>query len=111
MPPTILLAVSARLAVPNVEPLCVPINEPVNDPVLICKELLTIPLGNIVGAKDAEVANDAVSGVNVIDVAADDVSANDAVPNNDPVNCEDITEAVNDPNTILDPDINTDPVN
>ena len=51
----------------------------VNTPVLICKELLTIPAGNIVGANDAEVANDDVNGVNVIDVAADAVSANDDV--------------------------------
>jgi hypothetical protein len=32
---------------------------PLKLPVLICKELLTIPVGNIVGAKDAEVAKDA----------------------------------------------------
>jgi hypothetical protein len=32
-----------------------PINDPVKLPVLICKELLTIPAGNIVGAKDADV--------------------------------------------------------
>jgi hypothetical protein len=56
-----------------------PINDPVKDPVLICKELLTIPAGNMVGANDAEVAKDDVNGVNVIDVAADDVSANDDV--------------------------------
>jgi hypothetical protein len=46
----------ALLAVPNTEPLSIPVNEPVNEPVLICRELLTIPAGNIVGAKDAEVA-------------------------------------------------------
>jgi hypothetical protein len=56
-----------------------PINDPVKDPVLICKELLTIPAGNMVKANDAEVAKDDVNGVNVIDVAADDVSANDDV--------------------------------
>jgi hypothetical protein len=56
-----------------------PINDPVKLPVLICKELLTIPVGNMVGAKDAVVENDDVNGVNVIDVAADDVSANDDV--------------------------------
>jgi hypothetical protein len=50
----------------------------VNTPVLICKELLTIPAGNMVGAKDAVVANDDVNGVNVIDVAADAVVENDA---------------------------------
>jgi len=50
----------------------------VNTPVLICKELLTIPAGNMVGANDAEVANDDVNGVNVIDLAADAVVANDA---------------------------------
>jgi hypothetical protein len=32
-----------------------PINDPVKLPVLICKELLTIPAGNIVGANDADV--------------------------------------------------------
>ncbi len=52
---------------------------PLKLPVLICRELLTIPTGNMVGANDAEVANDDVNGVNVIDVAADDVSANDDV--------------------------------
>ena len=52
---------------------------PLKLPVLIWIELLTIPLGNMVGANDAEVANDDVSGVNVIDVAADDVVANDDV--------------------------------
>ncbi len=52
---------------------------PLKLPVLICRELLTIPAGNIVGANDAEVANDDVNGVNVIDVAADAVSANDDV--------------------------------
>ena len=52
---------------------------PLKLPVLIWIELLTIPLGNMVGANDAEVANDDVNGVNVIDVAADDVSANDDV--------------------------------
>jgi hypothetical protein len=51
----------------------------VNEPVLICSELLTIPVGNIVGAKDADVAKDADCGVNVIDVAADAVVAKDAV--------------------------------
>jgi hypothetical protein len=66
----------------------------VNEPVLICSELLTIPVGNIVGAKDADVAKDADCGVNVIDVAADAVVANDdestlvanKIPVNDPLN-------------------------
>ena len=72
---------------PNVDPLCVPINEPVNDPVLTLNVIdvaadavvenedvsayeaeLTIPFTN-----DAVLANDAVAGTNVIDVAADDV--------------------------------------
>ena len=35
----------AQLAVPNVEPLCGPINEPVNEPVLTCVELETVPAG------------------------------------------------------------------
>jgi hypothetical protein len=52
---------------------------PLKLPVLICRELLTIPAGNMVGANDADVANDDVTGVNVIDVAADAVVANDDV--------------------------------
>jgi len=52
---------------------------PLKLPVLICRELLTIPAGNMVGANDADVANDDVNGVNVIDVAADAVVANDDV--------------------------------
>jgi hypothetical protein len=39
------------------------------------------------------------------------VVAKDAVPNNEPVKFEDIAEAVNDPITTPEPDINTDPVN
>jgi hypothetical protein len=35
----------------------------VNTPVLICKELLTIPVGNIVGANDAEVPVNALNCV------------------------------------------------
>jgi hypothetical protein len=38
-------ALLAQLAVPNVEPLRVPINDPVNEPVLICAELDTVPVG------------------------------------------------------------------
>lgn len=34
----LLIALLAQLAVPNVDPLCVPMNEPVNDAVLICEE-------------------------------------------------------------------------
>ena len=92
----------AQLAVPNVDPLWVPINDPVNDPVLICRELDTIPEGNPVGnTYELVIANDAVAGVNVIDVAADAVVAKEldttlvaqlAVPNKDPVN-----DPVNDP--------------
>jgi hypothetical protein len=62
-------------------------------------------------AADDVSAKDDVSGVNVIDVAADAVFAKDAVPNNEPVKFEDISEAVNDPITTPEPDINTDPVN
>jgi hypothetical protein len=48
-----LIALLAQLAVPNVEPLCVPINDPVNDPVLTA---------NVIDvATDAVVAKDAVS--------------------------------------------------
>ena len=39
------IALLAQLAVPNVEPLWVPINDPVKEPVLICVELLTVPVG------------------------------------------------------------------
>jgi hypothetical protein len=46
-----LIALLAQLAVPKVEPLCVPMNEPVNEPVLT---------------------------LNVIEVAAEDVSAYEA---------------------------------
>jgi len=47
--------------------------------VFICVDEETVPAGNIVGAKDAEVANDAVAGIKVILFAAL------AVPNNDPL--------------------------
>jgi hypothetical protein len=60
---------------------------------------------------DAVGANDAVAGINVIEFAALAVIATEEVPNNEPVNLDDIADAVNDPSTILDPDINTDPVN
>jgi len=60
-------------------PINVPVNDPLNEPVLICAELLTIPAGSMVGANDAEVANEAVDGVNVIEVAAEAVVAKDAV--------------------------------
>jgi len=55
----------------------VPINDPLNEPVFICAEDDTTPDGNIVGAYDADVANDAVAGVNVMLVAALAVVAND----------------------------------
>jgi hypothetical protein len=82
--------------------LLVPMNSPVNDPlklpVFICNELDTVPLGRIVGAYDAEVANEAVDGINVMLVAADAVVVNEddtailllcaqlLVPMNSPVN-------------------------
>jgi hypothetical protein len=87
MSPLAIDAVSAKLAVP--------MNEPENEPVLIWLELDTTPLGRIVGANDALVANEAVAGVNVMLVAADAVVAKDddiafvaqlLVPNNEPVN-------------------------
>jgi hypothetical protein len=81
----------AQLAVPKVEPLWVPMNDPVNEPVLTLNVIdvaadavvandavrayeaeLTVPFTN-----DAVLANEAVSGTNVIDVAADDVRAYD----------------------------------
>jgi hypothetical protein len=55
-----LIALFAQLLVPKVDPLCVPINEPVNDPVLT--------LNVIDVAAEAVVENDA-------EVAIDDVSA------------------------------------
>ena len=78
-------ALFAQLAVPKVEPLWVPMNDPVNEPVLTLNVIdvaadavvaneaeLTVPFTN-----DAVLANEAVNGTNVIDVAADDVSAYD----------------------------------
>lgn len=69
------IAFVAQLLVPT----NVPVNDPLNEPVLICTELETTPDGSIVGAKDAEVANDAV-------VAIDDDTAQLLVPTNTPVN-------------------------
>jgi hypothetical protein len=77
------IALLAQLAVPNVEPLCVPINDPVNEPVLICAELDTVPVGNPLGITyDAVVANEE-------EIA---LLAQLPVPVNEPVN-----EPVNDP--------------
>lgn len=65
----------AQLLVPK----NVPVNDPLKLPVLICTELDTVPSGSPdERTKDAVVANDAVAGVNVILVAAEDVVANDA---------------------------------
>lgn len=51
----------------------VPVNEPVNDPVLICRDEDTVPAGSPVGRTyDAVIATDAVR-------------AHDAVPNRDEV--------------------------
>jgi hypothetical protein len=58
----------AQLLVPNNDPLCIPINEPVNEPVLIWEELDMVPTG--AGAYDA-------------DIALDTIPKND--PENDPV--------------------------
>ena len=55
-----LVALLAQLLVPNNEPVNLPVNDPVNDPVLICADDDTIPVGNIVGANEAETANDDV---------------------------------------------------
>jgi phage/plasmid primase-like uncharacterized protein len=71
-------AVTALLAQLLV-PISVPVNDPLKLPVLICADDDTVPEGNIVGANEADVANDAVVGINVILVAADAVVANDAV--------------------------------
>jgi hypothetical protein len=59
------------------DPVCAPTNEPVKEPVLICAELDTVPA--TIGAHDADVANEAVAGVNVIELAALAVVANEAV--------------------------------
>ena len=84
-------ALLAQLAVPNVEPLWIPINDPVKEPVLICEELETTPAGNVAVAFNAY---DAVAGIKVMDVAADAVVANEelitlfaqlAVPNVEPL--------------------------
>ena len=62
--------------VPNNEPVWVPINEPVNEPVFICDELDTTPLGNVAfTAYDDVIANEAVLGIKVILVAADELTA------------------------------------
>ena len=102
------IALLAQLAVPKVDPLCVPMNDPVNEPVLTAKVIdvaaeavvanedvnayddeLTVPFTN-----DAVLANEAVTGTNVIEVAAEAVVATDeliellaqlAVPNVEPL--------------------------
>jgi len=57
---------------------------PLNDPVLICCELETVPAGKPDGKTyDAVVAKDAVAGINVIEVAALAVTANDEVAANE----------------------------
>jgi len=79
----------ATLAVPKVDPLCVPINDPVNEPVLTANVIEVAALDvaakeddsgvNVIDvAADAVVAKEAVGGVNVMDVAAEAVVANDA---------------------------------
>jgi hypothetical protein len=40
------IALLAQLLVPNNDPLWIPTNEPVKEPVLICAELDTVPVGN-----------------------------------------------------------------
>ena len=90
-----------------------------NEPVLICVELDTVPVGNCVDEEiipagkpegytyDAVVANDAVLGVNVMDVAALAVMALFAqllVPVNDPTN-----EPVNEP-VLICVELDTTPV-
>ena len=80
------VALFAQLAVPNVEPLRTPRNDPVKEPVkgrvneLNCSELETVPAAAdaAFSAKLAVVAKEAVDGVNVMDVAADAVVAKDA---------------------------------
>jgi hypothetical protein len=106
----------AQLAVPNVDPLRTPRNDPVKEPVkgrvseLNCSELETVPAGTVAeafSAKLAVVAKEAVDGVNVMDVAADAVVAKDAettllaqlaVPNVEPLRTprnEPVKEPVN----------------
>lgn len=98
----------AQLAVPSNEPMCDPVKEPVNGSVntLNCVDEDIIFGGMVaLAAKDAVIANDAVEGINVIDVAALAVVANEAlitfcaqlaVPNVEPL-CVPINEPVNDP--------------
>jgi hypothetical protein len=69
------IAFVAQLDVPTK----VPVNEPLNEPVLICSELDTVPLGSTVGANEELIANEAV-------VARDDDTAQLLVPTRVPVN-------------------------
>lgn len=88
-------AVVANDAEPNNDPVKIPLNDPVNDPLLTCAELVTM-FGGKFNAKEAVLANEAVAGINVIDVAAEAVVANEADPNIDPVKIP-LNEPVNDP--------------
>jgi hypothetical protein len=77
---TNVMDVAALAVIANDAEVTSPLNEPVNDPVLICWELETVPWGKPDGITyDAVVANEAVCGTNVIDVAALAVVANEAV--------------------------------
>ena len=65
------IALLAQLDVP----INVPVNEPENDPVLICVDDDTIPVGNIVGANEADTAT-------LAEVATDDVPINNPLAGN-----------------------------
>jgi hypothetical protein len=82
------IALFAQLAVPKVEPLWIPMNDPVNEPVLtlnvidVAAEAVVANDADVVSedvpANDDVVANDADTGTKVMDVAALAVVANDA---------------------------------
>ena len=85
----------AQLLVPNNDPLCIPINEPVNEPVLICEELLTNPAG-IPVSDDQSVEPTACVGAHEADTAKDAVVATLAVPNTEPLSIP-VNDPLNEP--------------
>jgi hypothetical protein len=91
----------AQLAVPNVEPLWVPINEPVNDPVLTANVMDV--------AADAVVANEDVVEKDAV-VENDELTAVDAVPNSELVTPPKIT-LIDPDNSVSEPVITALPLN
>jgi hypothetical protein len=101
-----LITLLAQLLVP----ISVPVNEPLKLPVLICSDDDTTPLGNISGAKDADVANDAVVLLEEL-IENDADVANEDVPVNAPINeLADTVVANIEPVTIKPDGNDTDPV-